>query len=156
MFDLTPYRNRGVSRREDYNAMDTIDRMFNSMVKEFFNYVGFPSFTSMANEGIKVDIKENDKEYILEAEIPGVDKKDIKVELKDDLLTISVVRDEKIKEENENYIRKEIKRGRLERSFYVDNIKEDKIKAKFKDGILYVTLPKDESKESKSAQIKIE
>ncbi|HHV26319.1 MAG TPA: Hsp20/alpha crystallin family protein [Tissierellia bacterium] len=152
MFGLTPYR-RGISRRRDFNTMD---QMFNSMVEEFFNGVDFPSFVPMDNESIRVDIKENDEEYILEAEIPGVDKKDIKLELKDDLLTISVERDEEIKEEKENYIRREIKRGRFQRSFYVDNIKEDEIKAKFKDGILYITLPKDESEKSKGNQIKIE
>lgn len=152
MFGLTPYR-RGISRRRDFNTMD---QMFNSMVEEFFNGVDFPSFVPMDNESIRVDIKENDEKYILEAEIPGVDKKDIKLELKDDLLTISVERDEEIKEEKENYIRREIKRGRFQRSFYVDNIKEDEIKAKFKDGILYITLPKDESEKSKGNQIKIE
>ncbi|MBU5294367.1 Hsp20/alpha crystallin family protein [Anaerosalibacter bizertensis] len=152
MFGLTPYR-RGISRRRDFNTMD---QMFNSMVEEFFNGVDFPSFVPMDNESIRVDIKENDEEYILEAEIPGVDKKDIKLELKDDLLTISVERDEEIKEEKENYIRREIKRGRFQRGFYVDNIKEDEIKAKFKDGILYITLPKDESEKSKGNQIKIE
>ena len=152
MCGLTPYR-RGISRRRDFNTMD---QMFNSMVEEFFNGVDFPSFVPMDNESIRVDIKENDEEYILEAEIPGVDKKDIKLELKDDLLTISVERDEEIKEEKENYIRREIKRGRFQRSFYVDNIKEDEIKAKFKDGILYITLPKDESEKSKGNQIKIE
>lgn len=152
MFGLTPYR-RGISRRRDFNTMD---QMFNSMVEEFFNGVDFPSFVPMDNESIRVDIKENDEEYILEAEIPGVDKKDIKLELKDDLLTISVERDEEIKEEKENYIRREIKRGRFQRSFYVDNIKEDEIKAKFKDSILYITLPKDESEKSKGNQIKIE
>ena len=154
MFGLIPYRRgREISRKGDFN---TIDQMFNSMAEEFFNGVDFPSFVPMANESIKADVKENDEEYILEAEIPGVDKKDIKLELKDDVLTIFVERDEEIKEEKENYIRREIKRGRSQRSFYVDNIKEDEIKAKFKDGILYITLPKDESEKSKSNQIEIE
>ncbi|MBW4828503.1 MAG: Hsp20/alpha crystallin family protein [Clostridiaceae bacterium] len=147
MFGLTPYR------RGNFNTMD---QMFNSIVEEFFNGVDFPSFVPMDNESIRVDIKENDEEYILEAEIPGVDKKDIKLELKDDLLTIFVERDEEIKEERENYIRREIKRGISQRSFYVNNIKEDEIKAKFKDGILYITLPKDESEKSKSNHIEIE
>lgn len=152
MFGLTPYR-RGISRRGDFNNMD---QMFNSIVEEFFNGVDFPSFVPMDNESIRVDIRENDEEYILEAEIPGVDKKDIKLELKDDLLTIFVERDEEIKEERENYIRREIKRGISQRSFYVNNIKEDEIKAKFKDCILYITLPKDEPEKSKSNHIEIE
>lgn len=149
MFDLSPYR-RNMNSMGGFKEMNQI---FNSMMEEFFTPESFPS---MNMEGIKVDIKEKDEEYILEGEIPGVDKKDIKLELRDDILSISVERDEQIKEERENYIRKERRSGILQRSFYLDNIKKDEIKAKFKDGILYVRLPKNKSSQPKNNQIEIE
>lgn len=149
MFDLSPYR-RNMNNMRGFKEMNQI---FNSMMEEFFTPESFP-FMNM--DGIKVDIKEKDEEYIVEAEIPGADKKDIKLELRDDILSISVERDEQINEERENYIRKERRSGKLQRSFYVDNIKEDEIKAKFEDGILYVRLPKDKSSQFKNNQIEIE
>lgn len=155
MFGLTPYDKwqNNIQKRSD--AWD-IDRMFDSMFEEFYNRAKLPSFLSMNSGDMKVDIKENEKEFILEAELPGVDKNNINLELKDDVLTISVERNEEVNEEKENYIRKERRYGSMSRSFYVDDINEDEIKAKFENGILYVTLPKLESKGPKNNKIQIE
>lgn len=139
MFKLVPYRYRN-------NTYD-IDRIFDSMFEEFF---------LMNNEEMKVDIKENEKEYLLEAELPGINKNDINLELRDDILVISAKRKEEIDEEEENYIRKERRYGSISRSFNMNNIDKDKIKAKFDNGILYITLPKLESSIIKSKKIKIE
>jgi HSP20 family protein len=92
--------------------------------------------------GMKVDIKETDKEYVVEAEIPGVDKKDIQVELENGLLTIAVKRDEQVNVEGENYIRRERRYSGMKRSFHVDNVKEDGVKASYTNGVLTITLPK--------------
>ena len=93
---------------------------------------------------------------MLEAEIPGVDKEDINLEYKDDILTISVERKEEVNDERENYIRKERRYGSFKRAFYVDNVDEENIKAKFKNGVLKIKLPKKELISPKQNRISIE
>jgi HSP20 family protein len=105
---------------------------------------------------MKVDIKETDKEYIVEAEIPGVDKKDIQLELHDDLLTIQVQRNEQLDVENNNYIRKERRTSSMSRSFYVENVKQEDVTAKYENGILSIVLPKREPGIKKGKNIEIQ
>ena len=79
---------------------------------------------------MKVDIKESDDKYLLEAELPGVNKDDINIEIRNDIITISVERNEEIKEERENYIRRERRYGSFRRSFPVEDVEQDKIRCK--------------------------
>lgn len=138
MFGLVPYKKN----------INDINKMFDFILQDFI--------LTDDNTKMKVDIKEREEEYILEAELPGIDKQDITLEIKDNILTISVKKDEKIDEEKENYIIKERKYGTVSRSFGIDGVNIEKIKAKFKNGILFVILPKLESKHSKNKKIKIE
>ena len=99
---------------------------------------------------MKTDIKENDTGYELEMDLPGFKKDEVKVSLNDGYLTITATKglnmDEQEKE-NGKYIRKERFAGACERSFYVgDELTEEDIKAKFKHGILKLTIPKKEAK----------
>ncbi len=153
MFGLTPYnkRNRGLINR----PLDMLDfDNFNNFVQSFFDNDFFPSALGNTNQ-MKVDIKENEKEYILEAELPGVNKDDVNIELRDDRLTISVERNEQVVEEKENYIRKERRYGSQSRSFYVENVKAEDVAAKFENGVLSISLPKKEVKSSNSRKIDI-
>lgn len=139
MFGLTPYnkRNRDLKCRPT-NIFEEMD----AMVENFFGNAMSPIFANKLNQ-MHVDIKENDTEYILEAELPGVDKDEMKVELNNNTLTVSVERNEEIKEEQENYIRQERRYGSMVRSFYVENIKDEEINADYNNGILSIKLPKD-------------
>lgn len=110
------------------------DRMFHD------NFGLAPAVTDM-----KVDIKELENQYLLEAEIPGVNKDQINIDYRDNYLTISVENIQEVNEEKENYIRKERRVGKTSRSFYVENIRYEDIKAKYENGLLKVTLPKDEN-----------
>ena len=146
MFGITPYRRwqNQMPRMFDWG----FDKMFNAMLEEFddrFSY--YP---------VRVDIKEKDKEYLLEAEIPGVNKEQINLKIKDDILTIAVEGKEEIKEEKENYIRQERRYGSFKRSFYVEDVEQENIKAKFKNGILEIKLPKKEPTSQKENRISIE
>ena len=105
--------------------------------------------------GFRADIKENDKEYIVEAELPGYDKDDIEINLVDDRLTISAQKSEEVKEERDNYIRRERQVGRISRSFMVANIKNKDVKAEYVDGLLRIVLPKDEEGRRRSTRIDI-
>lgn len=104
---------------------------------------------------MKCDIYEKGGLCHIEADIPGIDKKDISVEYSDDYLTISA--EKKSEEENheKNFIKKERFYGKMQRKFYVGNIDEKEIKAEFKDGVLKITIPK-ENKEKEKKLIDIE
>ncbi len=135
MSGLTPYNRKNRDLKKD---VANIFEEINSLVENFFDN----AMPSILTNKIHVDIKENESEYIVEAELPGVDKDEIKVELNHNTLTISVERNEEIKEERENYIRQERNYGSMVRSFYLENIKDDKVKASYNDGILSIKLPK--------------
>lgn len=148
---LIPYgrRNKGLTQRPQ--SVFDIDSMFDSFFNDSFMPAWFAGDTQM-----RVDIKENDEEYIVEADMPGVKKEEINVELNDDRLIIAVERNEEINEEKENYIRKERRSGSFCRSFYVENVKDDQISAKFENGVLSIVLPKKEAGISKKNKIEIE
>ncbi len=147
MFGLVPFnRKNGMSVRDDIFDLDNI---FNS----FFND-SFTGFFTAANP-IKADIRETDKEYIIEADMPGVKKEDIKLELRDGVLTIGVEHNEQVDEKRENYIRKERKYGSYCRSFQVDGVRQENVTANYNDGVLTVNLPKSEEAKPKTHRIDI-
>jgi HSP20 family protein len=145
MYSLIPKRGNIVRKGRDYDVFDMMDNFFNSGFFEPAKY----------NQGINTDIRQDDKNYIIEAELPGYDKKDIKVELKNNYLTISASKEEEKEEENEGYIRRERRSGEVCRSFYVEGIDQKDINAKYKNGILELTLPKKDKEEETSAMIDI-
>lgn len=93
---------------------------------------------------LKSDIKETDTSYVVEAELPGFDKKDIDVSLEDGVLTIKaeVKKETEDKDKKDGYIRKERYSGSYVRSYAFDNIDEDNVNAKYENGVLKVELPK--------------
>ncbi|MBE3594552.1 MAG: Hsp20/alpha crystallin family protein [Candidatus Carbobacillus altaicus] len=89
------------------------------------------------------DIRETDDAYIVEAELPGVDKDAIDLAYHDGVLSIVVEENRQVEEKKEDqYLRRERYRGRMERHFSLENVEADGITATFKDGLLTVTLPK--------------
>lgn len=138
MFNLVPYsrRNGNVSRKDDWFG---VDRFFD----EFFKDPFFAKVSSLTTP-VRADVKETDKEFIVEAEMPGINKEDIVIDLHDDVLTIGAEIKKEVNEEDKGYIYKERQSGSFRRSFRVDNIKNEEVKATYKDGILTVVLPKGE------------
>lgn len=96
------------------------------------------------NNLMKTDVKETKDKYIIDVEIPGVDKDEITLDLKDGYLTISAKREQKIDEEDkkENFIRRERSYGQMKRSFYVGDVKKEEIDAHLEKGVLQIVLPK--------------
>jgi HSP20 family protein len=150
MFGLTPYnrKNNDISRRNDIWDLRNV---FNDFLNEPF----FTGFAGTANP-IRADIKENEKEYVVDAELPGVKKEDIKLDLRDDVLTISVEHNEQVNEERENYIRRERRVGSFSRSFVVENVRNEAVTAKYNNGILTITLPKEEGRKDNRHLIEIQ
>lgn len=107
---------------------------------------------------MKCDIYEKDGNYVIEMDVPGYKKEDINMELEDGYLKISAEKksDEKEKD-SKKYVRRERHcYSRCERQFYVGNISEDDIKAKFNNGILEISVPKEEEKKESKKVIMIE
>lgn len=128
------------------------------LIKEWFEDIVEPEFelTSFKESYPKIDMRENEKEFIIEAEIPGVDKNDIRLEVNDNLLTISFERKQEKDEKNkEGWRIIERSYGKFSRTISLpQSVKSDGAKATYKDGVLKVILPKE--KETKSNQIKID
>lgn len=116
-----------------------------------------PSFFNQESlvSDMKIDIEEKDNNYLLKAEVPGVSQENLNISVKDNTLTITVKREEEKREEKGNYIRQERYRGKRSRSFNLDNIDQEKIEATFENGLLTLTLPKEEVKEPEVRKIEV-
>lgn len=111
----------------------------------FDDFFGYPYVGHRTDSLMKTDVKETDAGYEVTMDMPGVNKEDVKAELKDGYLTVSAetsnTNDEK--DGNGRYIRRERYYGSCSRSFYVgDSVKEEDIKARFENGTLKLAIPK--------------
>ncbi|MBM4121237.1 MAG: Hsp20/alpha crystallin family protein [Nitrospira sp.] len=103
-----------------------------------------------------VDIVEDEKEYLIKAELPEVKKEDVKVTVEDDVLTITGERKYEKEEKGKKYHRVERAYGSFERSFTLpEDADGSKVNAEFKDGILKVRLPKSEKAKPKAVEVKV-
>ena len=103
-----------------------------------------------------VDITEDDKEYVVKAEIPEMKKEDIKINVHDDVLTVSGERKYEKEEKGKKFHRVERAYGSFMRSFALpENADGSKISAEYKDGVLKVHLPKSEQAKKKAIEVKI-
>lgn len=130
----------------------TFDDMYTMFDKFFEN-----KSPSLSADKFKVDLQNNKKEYVIDADLPGIDKEDIKLEIKDDYLTIGFeVKSEKTDDNKEkNYVHKERSYQSMQRRFYLPNADEENIQAKLINGVLNIKIPKSENK-SKKIEIGIE
>ena len=141
-----------------FRGMDTLARRMNDFISEFDRDSFFDDI-GINDRGFlpKVDIKEDEKKIHLRAEIPGIKKEDLKVTINED--NILQIRGEKKleeKQENESYIRMERSFGEFVRSFMLpEKVKDDKINAKFVDGVLEISLEKVEPSKPKEIKVSI-
>lgn len=125
---------------------------------DFFRDDFFDRKDRMNYNLMKTDIREDDKSYLLEVDLPGYSKDDIKIDITDGYLTINAKVEKEDKDDGKNYVRRERFTGEVSRSFYVgEEIKEDEVKASFKNGILTLEVPKlsleDKKKDKKYIEI---
>jgi len=149
MFGMIPYgrKNVVVGRNPDLWNMD---RLFDNFLRD-----PFLAGSVLGGTQIRTDIKESDKAYVFEAELPGVKKEDIFLELKDDVLTFGLEQNQEQEEERDGYLCRERRVGSVRRSFRVDRVAEADVKASYTDGILRIVLPKAEQVET-SRRIEID
>jgi HSP20 family protein len=138
------------------SLQNQIGRLFDNFFDGFEENLAPGNFNLTKNFHPKVNISETDKAYLVETDLAGLKKEDVKVEYKDNILSIMADKEEKKEEEDKNYHRVEYSRGSFCRSFQLpDNIEQKDINAEMKDGILKITLPKSEKSSSKANQIMI-
>lgn len=137
----------------------SIDQMRREMEQFFEDMVPFSWSGDNGGGGMKMwspnaDVSEDDKEYVVQMDLPGMEKENIDVSLQENRLTITGERKEEEKEEKKNFLRQERYSGSFYRSFILsDNVREEDIKANFKDGVLRIRIPKTEEKKPKTVMI---
>ena len=119
----------------------TRDSFFDSLFDSFYD-------NNRRGHMMKTDIYEKDDKYVIEMDVPGFKKDEVCVDYEDGYVTVTAKKSEEDKKEDKNYIRRERVYGEYTRSFYVGNIKEEDIKAKFDDGMLKIKFPKENQKEN--------
>ena len=134
------------------NISNDFDDMFRTVFHSDWKY----PLKTKPNWKPEIDIKESDNLFQIKADIPGLTKKDIKVSLKGDQLTISGERKKISDNENDHYHYRERSIGKFKRSFNLpESINKDKIQASFKNGILSIELEKHEEIVPKEMEISI-
>lgn len=152
------------SNNERHSYMDAfsnlehrIENMFNHLWHNPFHHdkeadKGFPV---AFNDIPKMDVIERDKEILVKAELPGIDKKDIEVSITDNRLLIKANSRQEQKEETGDYLKQEIRTSEIYRSIHLPTkVDETKVKSSFKNGLLELTIPK--HADSHRRRIKIE
>lgn len=143
MFDMMPFERR--------NSMARFDpfRELENFEKSFFGDFG---------GGFRTDIKDKGDHFELEADLPGVKKEDIAVDIDGDCLTISAQRDSQREEKNdqEQYVRRERSYGSYSRSFDISNVKSEEISGSYENGVLKLLLPKRSPTGSASRRLDIQ
>ena len=133
------------------------DAGFDDFYNMFDNFLGdrWLESKNVGRDVFKIDVKEAETGYIVEAELPGIKKNEINLNVDDKMLTISVTREEKATEEKDNYIHRERRATSMSRSIRLAGANLSDIKAKLEEGILTVSVPK-QSKVPDSRRIEIE
>lgn len=153
--DIVPFRKRSTIRRWEDPFRSLIDEMESIWDRFVSNFDIEPWEGRAGYFSPRVDFTENDKEYLIKAELPGLEEKDVEVLLEDDAITIRGEKKEEKEEKGKDYYYRERRFGSFSRTLPLpDNIDRDKIEAKFKNGLLTLRLPK--TKESSRNVKKIE
>jgi HSP20 family protein len=137
MFGLTPFNRSTVRRTSDQDP-------FANFIDDFFSdgFEGFFPTRNLRHDTFKIDVKEEDNAYIIEADLPGVRKEEIQLNYQEGCLSISVERSETKEEDTKNYIHRERRQSTMRRRINLGDLDPDQIDAKLEDGILTVTAPK--------------
>lgn len=144
MFELMPFErrnNRHVAAYDPFRDLENLERSF---------FGGMPEF--------RTDIRDAEDHYLIEADLPGFRKEDIRVDLDGDTLTVSAERKRENEEKDDkgNYLRRERVYGSVSRSFDVSAVKSEEIKVGYKDGVLSLILPKKTPSVPASRRLEIE
>ncbi|MBQ3252672.1 MAG: Hsp20/alpha crystallin family protein [Oscillospiraceae bacterium] len=146
----------GITRRNQdiYNPW----REMEELEKAFFGGPMGRIFDAPAFAQFRTDVTDEGDHYLLETDLPGFEKKDITLDIRDDTLIVRAERKSKVEEKDkkDKVIRMERTYGAYQRSFDISGVDADKIRAKYTDGVLRLTLPKQEKRLPKGRRLEIE
>ena len=141
MFEMMPF---------EWNHTNDLLNSFANFERNFFGNTG---------RSFNTDIQDTGKEYVLEAELPGFNKEDIHVDVQDGVLTISAKHEEKQDEKDEKsgkYVRRERRYGSYQRSFNLNGVDAKNIQGAYENGVLKLTLPKEQPAVPETHRIEIQ
>jgi HSP20 family protein len=155
----TPWRHSDVpearGERHDFNA---VQKEMNRLFDDFFRGFDLSPFgeTSFEKFSPRIDIRENEKELAVQAELPGLDEKDVEILIRDDSLTIKGEKKEAKEDKGKDYYYMERSFGAFNRVIPLPpGIDQNKVEARFKNGVLHVMLPKTAEAKAKGKKITI-
>ena len=159
--NLVPFGKKGVpAKREDENPFAILRHEMDAMFDNFFRSFDMEPFESRLGAFTpKVDVVESDKEIKITAELPGMDEKDIDVSLQNDMLTIKGEKKEEKEDKGKDYYRMERSYGSFSKTLALPiEVETDKVEARFKKGVLSITIPKTARAvaETKKIAVKVE
>ena len=152
-------KNNNVTRRSVSPLANRLNdfSFFPSRISDIFDEMlsDFPQTTDMISDP-SINVKETDTIHQIQVSAPGYKKENFKIDIDENVLTISNQFKEEKTNQDEKWSRKEFRRSSFTRSFYLpENLKTEEIVAKYEDGILYIDIPKQEKIRSKSRTIEI-
>lgn len=145
-------------RWDPFREISNLQASINKLFDENFRLFRAPEQGGLVQGWMfPVDIKETADSIIINAEIPGLNREDIKISFADNQLTIRGERKKEIQEENERFLRLERSYGSFCRTFTLDvPVKPEEIKARYQDGLLEITLPKQDDIKPREITIDVE
>lgn len=149
MSGLVPFNRR----RNDLMTAGFGD--FQNMLDDFFSDA-WPTRRSLASDTFKIDVQDMDQSYLVEAELPGINKEDIKISAHDGKLNISIEKKEENEDKKKNYIHRERRFCSMSRNIFLGDMDDNAIRAKLDDGVLKVEVQKKTQQEITSNYIEIE
>lgn len=153
-----------IMRRDPFYELDrqinslrrNMDRIFSDLLGDIEDVIPYGTRSDILSD-IRMDILERDNDLLIKADVPGIDEKNIDIEITDNSITISGKYDEETKDEGAGYIMRERRAGAFTRTIPINiEIIPDQAKAKFNNGVLEITIPKAASSKRKSIKLKVE
>jgi HSP20 family protein len=161
-----PVRRNDPGEGVPATPLDQFHTEFDRMVESMFSSFGMPTSVFRPGEGAaqmrtpfrpKVDVYGTDEEYVVQADLPGVDEKDLSVEIQGDVLVLSAATHSEEKTEDKGYYRVERSSGAFRRILDLpDDVDRDKISAKLDKGVLCITMPRTAKQQSPSRKIAVD
>jgi HSP20 family protein len=127
--------------RNNQNLSAPRHNSFYNMLDDFFSDP-WPMGRSLFNDTFKMDVRENDKEYSIEAELPGVKKEEINLTVDEGRFTITVNREETVSNDGDAFVHRERHTSSMSRSIYLADADGEAVNAKLEDGVLKIVVPK--------------
>lgn len=142
---------------DPYRDFSTLRESVNRLFEEAYRGGERPTEMTSSTWPVPVDIYETKDEIVVRVEVPGIDPKDVSISLTGDQLTIRGQREQEHEVEGRNYVRVERRFGNFMRSFTLNvPVQADQVRAKYREGILEVSLPKAEEVKPREIQVSVE